>query len=96
MQKTTFKTIAMNTLEKTSLNIGIKHINKKGTFKKREKCNSCQFHGYVPYGLYGNYKNDTCDRDIITWRECKGKTIKTCNYFTLSSFESLYPVNMKE
>lgn len=58
-----------------------KLLNKKGTFKSSEQCNTCKFTGYVLKGIGRNYRETTCDRDGETWRECSGSTLKTCKFY---------------
>lgn len=60
--------------------IGVRYINKKGTYKSRQQCNTCKHLGYILRGINGTYKESTCDRDGVTWRECSGSTSIKCKF----------------
>jgi len=69
-----------HTIKGNRHSIGVKHINKKGTYKSRLQCNTCDHLGYVLEGINGTYKASTCDRDGVTWRERNGSTARVCKH----------------
>jgi len=70
----------------------IKYINRKGTFKRTEKCKDCRFCGKVQIGLGITGLDISCDREDGFWKQASGSTDKLCKYFEL---KAIIPRNQK-
>lgn len=78
--KTPNKSIVQLKTTRTGIEQSIKHINKKGYFKKREQCGTCKYSGRVHVGL-GYHMDSSCDREEGYWREWNGISNRQCKFY---------------